>query len=192
MGEVLTVTFVPPKNKKKDYQDNHVTIKYPLVQDLEIATEIYPTEPMQLTFPGERLTWVNPRWWNAPQRSNLNNEDIFVHPETDLANLRRHYESVGWNTFVILQDVTHDGPTAAHRAGFPALYPQDQIELARWGDDVILRLHIDVYSYNGRLVSAPHVEPDPVTNMAEHLAMYENHDEIRGPLAVSMFTNFYV
>lgn len=149
-------------------------------------------ENTQEIFPGDRISWVNPRWSSAPERTNLNTDDIFMHSEKDLASLRGHYESLGWNTLVILQDVTHEGPTAAHRAGFPALYPQDQIELARWGDDVILRLHIDVYWYEGILVSAPHVEPDPVTNPAEHWAMYENHDEIRGPLAVNIFKRFFV
>ena len=149
-------------------------------------------ENTQQDFPGERISWINPRWSSAPEKTNLNTNDIFMHSETDLADLRGHYESLGWNTLVILQDVTHEGPTAAHRAGFPALYPQDQLELARWGDDVILRLHIDVYWHDGILVSAPHVEPDPVTNPAEHWAMYENHDEIRGSLAVNIFKRLYV
>jgi hypothetical protein len=149
-------------------------------------------ENTQQVFPGEQISWINPRWSSAPERTNLNTRDIFVHSETSLPDLRGHYESLGWNTLVLLQDVTHEGPSAAHRAGFAALYPQDQTELARWGDDAILRLHIDVYWYEGMLVSAPHVEPDPVTNPAEHLAMYENHDEIRGSLAVNLFKRFFV
>jgi hypothetical protein len=72
------------------------------------------------------------------------------------------------------------------------MYPEDEIELARWGDDVVLRTHVDVCWFHRKLVSVPHVEPDPACNPREHLAMYENHDEIRGSLAVKIFKRFFV
>lgn len=155
----------------------------------------YPPFELVQFYPGwpwERITWVYPRWSSAPQRSNLNVQDVYVHSEADLGSLRYRYSSLGWDTFVILQDVTHDGPTAAHRSGFPRMYPEDEIELARWGDDVVLRTHVDVCWFHRKLVSVPHVEPDPACNPREHLAMYENHDEIRGSLAVKIFKRFFV
>jgi hypothetical protein len=140
------------------------------------------------------LSWqpVWDRWSSAPERSNLNPEDLFIHHDSSLPSLHFHYASVGWTTYVILQDVTHQGPTTAHPVGFPNLYPEDQIELARWGDNVVLRVHTDVCWFQAKLTSIPHVEPDPVFNPREHLAMYENHDEIRGPLAVKLLTRFFV
>jgi len=130
------------------------------------------------------------RWSSAPERSNLNPEDFLTHSDSSLSSLCFHYASVGWNPYVILQDVTHQGPTAAHAIGYPNLYSDDELELARWGDNVVLRVHTDVCWLEGKLISIPHVEPDPVFNPMEHIAMYENHDEIRGPLAVKLLARF--
>jgi hypothetical protein len=140
----------------------------------------------------ESWQWIWDRWLSAPERSNLNMEDVFVHSESSPSDLRFHYSSVGWNPYVILQDVTHQGPTTAHAVGLPRFYPDDEIELARWGDNVVLRVHTDVCWFLGKLTSISHVEPDPVFNPSEHVAMYENHDEIRGPLAVKLLTRFFL
>jgi hypothetical protein len=144
-----------------------------------------------VALPADVFRWVRPEWPWAPERLNLNPQDVYTHLETDLGSLRYRYSCLGWNTNVVFQDINHDGPTAARRSGFPAMYPEDEFDLSRWGDDVVLRLHVDVCWYRGGLVSSPHVEPDPRSNWQEHLAMYENHDEIRGPLAVRIFRRFF-
>ena len=56
--------------------------------------------------------------------------------------------------------------------GYPKEWPNALGELSKWGDNVILRLHVDVCTLQGKLVSQPHVEPDPEYNAKEHLDMW--------------------
>jgi hypothetical protein len=43
----------------------------------------------------------------------------------------------------------------------------------------------------GKLVSQPNVEPDPKYNPKEHLVMWKNEDEVRGPTAVQILRDFF-
>jgi hypothetical protein len=74
----------------------------------------------------------------------------------------------------------------------PALpEPSSFGELSKWGENVILRLHVDVCMFNGKLASQPHVEADPEYTAKEHLDMWRKKNEIRGSLAVQIFQEFF-
>jgi hypothetical protein len=137
-----------------------------------------------------RHWWI--RWDSVPERTDLHTTDVFVHQS--LGNpflLRRQYMSEGWNTYVVLQDITHKGPTTAIAIGYPKEWASQSSQLSRWGADVILRLHVDICRINGKLASYPHVEPDPEYNPKEHLEMYQKKNEIRGDLALQIFREFF-
>jgi hypothetical protein len=134
--------------------------------------------------------WV--RWDDISEMTDLKSTDVFLHENLSNAFLlRKQYLSEGWNTYVILQDITHNGPTAAIAIGYPKEWPNHLSELSKWGADVILRLHVDICGINGRLASYPHVEPDPEYNPKEHLEMYQKKNEIRGALALQIFREFF-
>ena len=134
--------------------------------------------------------WV--RWDTIPERTDLQSTDVFVHENLGNAFLlRKQYMSEGWNTYVILQDITHKGPTTAIAIGYPKEWSNHFSELSKWGADVILRLHVDICRINGKLASYPHVEPDPEYNPKEHLEMYQKKNEIRGALALQIFREFF-
>jgi len=136
-----------------------------------------------------RHWWI--RWDRVPEKPNVNTVDVLLHDVTNPFLLRKQYLSQGWNTTVILQDVTHDGPTTAMAIGYPKEWPNALGELSKWGENVILRLHVDVCMFQGKLVGQPHVEPDPEYNAKEHLDMWRKKDEIRGSLAVQILQEFF-
>jgi hypothetical protein len=136
-----------------------------------------------------RHWWI--RWDRVPEKTNVNTTDILFHDVTNPFLLRKQYLSQGWNTAVIMQDATHDGPTTAMAIGYPKEWPNAASELSKWGDNVILRLHVDVCTLQGKLVSQPHVEPDPEYNAKEHLDMWRKKNEIRGSLAVQILQEFF-
>jgi len=134
--------------------------------------------------------WV--RWDKIPERTDLQSTDVFVHENLGNAFLlRKQYMSEGWNTYVIMQDITHKGPTTAIAIGYPKEWSNHSSELSKWGTEVILRLHVDICRINGKLASYPHVEPDPEYNPKEHLEMYQKKNEIRGALALQIFREFF-
>jgi hypothetical protein len=136
-----------------------------------------------------RHWWI--RWDRVPEKPNVNAADVLLHDVTNPFLLRKQYLSQGWNTTVILQDATHDGPTTAMAIGYPKEWPNALGELSKWGENVILRLHVDICMFQHKLVSQPHVEPDPEYNTKEHLDMWRKKDEIRGSLAVQILQEFF-
>jgi hypothetical protein len=56
---------------------------------------------------------------------------------------------------------------------------------------MILRLHVDICRLHGKLVSQPHVEPDPEYNPKEHWDMYRKKNEIRGAVALQILREFF-
>jgi hypothetical protein len=136
-----------------------------------------------------RDRWI--RWGSVPEKTDLNPENVLTHDVANPFLLRQQYSSQGWNTAVIMQDVTHGGPTTAIAIGYPVAWPNAMSDLSKWGNEVILRLHVDVCKFGGKLVSQPHVEPDPEYNPKEHMDMWSSKNEIRGPLAVQMLQEFF-
>jgi hypothetical protein len=137
-----------------------------------------------------RRFWI--RWNSVPEKTDLKDTDILDHGNMRSPFLlRKQYMSQGWETYVILQDATHNGPTTAIAIGSPEEWADASSDLSKWGKDVILRLHVDVCSFQGKLVSQPHVEPDPEYNAKEHLYMYRKKDEIRGAVAVQLLRAFF-
>jgi hypothetical protein len=131
------------------------------------------------------------RWKNVPERTDLQASDIHTHDVTNAFLLHKQYVSEGWNTNVTLEDRSHKGPTTAIVIGRSKDWPSLSEELSRWGKGVILRLHVDIFQSLGKLVSYPHVEPDPETNPKEHLDMWRKKNEIRGVIAVRIFREFF-
>ena len=131
------------------------------------------------------------RWDSLPERSGLKSDEIFIHRLTRLPDVKKTYEALGWNTTVILQNPTHEGPTTAKPIGFPYNFPEHRIQLSRWGDQIVLRLHVDLCRYYGKIVSWPHAEPDPKYEPEKHLEMFLIKNELRGPMILGIFGLFY-
>jgi hypothetical protein len=137
---------------------------------------------------------IQPRavsWDSAPDRDDLPSDQIFIHRISDLQALKKSYQSQGWNTDVILQSPSHKGPTTAKPVGFPFNFTLFTQLFSRWGEVVVLRLHIDVIRYKGRLASWPHAEPDPKYEPEKHIEMFIAKNEIRGEPVVSVLGQFY-
>jgi hypothetical protein len=131
-------------------------------------------------------------WDNLPDcRTDIPPDEIFIHRLTRLTDIRKRYEALGWDTTVILQDPNHRGPTTAKPIGFPYNFPEYRVQLTRWGDQVVLRLHVDLCRYYGKIVSWPHAEPDAKYEPEKHLEMYLAQNELRGPMVLSIFGLFY-
>jgi hypothetical protein len=130
-------------------------------------------------------------WDNLPERSDLRSDEIFIHRLNRLPDIRKRYEDLGWNTTVILQDPRHKGPTTAKPIGFPYNFPEHQVPLSRWGSQVVLRLHVDLCRYYGKIVSWPHAEPDAKYETEKHFEMFLAQNELRGPIILSIFGLFY-
>ena len=131
------------------------------------------------------------RWDNVPVRDDLRSDQIFIHRIAKPLQVRDSYEKQRWNTDVILQSPTHNGPTTAHPIGFPFNFPSVSQLFSKWGDVVILRLHVDIVRYKGKLASWPHAEPDPKYEPEKHIEMFLAGNEIRGPEVISIFGQFY-
>ena len=130
-------------------------------------------------------------WENLPERSDLRSDEIFIHRLTRLPDIKKAYETQGWVTTVILQSPTHKGPTTAKPIGFPYNFPQYRVPLSRWGNEVVLRLHVDLCRFYGKIVSWPHAEPDPKYEPEKHSEMFLSKNELRGPVILSVFGLFY-
>jgi len=130
-------------------------------------------------------------WDRLPERSDLKSDEIFIHRLQRLPDIKKTYEALGWNTTVILQNPTHQGPTTAKPIGFLYNFPENRVLLSRWGDETVLRLHVDLCRFYGRIVSWPHVEPDPKYEPEKHLEMFLAKNELRGPVILSIFGLFY-
>ena len=130
-------------------------------------------------------------WETLPERSVLRSDEIFIHRLIRLPDVKKAYETQGWDTGVILQSPTHIGPTAARPIGFPYNSPEYRVPLSRWGDRVVLRLHVDLCRYYGKIVSWPHLEPDPGYEPDKHWEMFLAESELRGPMVLSIFGLFY-
>ena len=131
------------------------------------------------------------RWRSVPEKTDLQASDIHAHELTNAFLLRKQYVSEGWNTNVTFEDVSHKGPTTAIAIGSSKDWPSLSEVLSRWGKETILRLHVDIFQSYGKLVSYPHVEPDPETNPKQHLDMWRKKNEIRGTTAVRIFREFF-
>jgi hypothetical protein len=137
---------------------------------------------------------IQPRtinWDNLLERSDLRSDEVFIHRLTRLPDIRKRYEALGWDTTVILQNPTHKGPTAAKPIGFPYNFPEHRVPLSRWGGQVVLRLHVDLCRYYGKIVSWPHAEPDAKYEPEKHWEMFLAKNELRGPTVLSIFGLFY-
>lgn len=130
-------------------------------------------------------------WDNLPERSDLRSDEIFIHRLIRLPDVEKAYEAQGWNVTVILQSPTHTGPAAAKPIGFPYNFPHYRVPLSRWGEQVVLRLHVDLYRYYGKIVSWSHAEPDPKYEPEKHWEMFLAKNELRGPMILSIFGSFF-
>ncbi len=130
-------------------------------------------------------------WDIASTNDNLSSDQIFIHRISDLRTLKKSYQDQGWNTDVLLQSPSHKGPTAARPIGFPFNFITFAPPLSRWGNVIVLRLHVDIIYYKEQLASWPHIEPDPKYEPEKHLEMYLASNEIRGEPVVNIFGQFY-
>ena len=146
---------------------------------------------MPITIPREEIRVRTISWETLPERSALKSDEIFVHRLTRLPDVKKTYETQGWDTTVILQSPTHIGPTAAKPIGFPYNFPEYRVPLSRWSDRVVLRLHVDLCRYYGKVVSWAHLEPDPEYDPEKHWETFLANNELRGPMTLSIFGLFY-
>jgi hypothetical protein len=131
------------------------------------------------------------KWDTIPVRDDLKLDQIFIHRISDPQALRENYQHNGWDTEVVLQSPSHDGPTTAKPIGFPFNFVPFARDFSRWGPSVVLRLHVDIVRNYGKLVSWPHLEPDPRYEPEKHVEMYLAKNEIRGEAVIDVFGQFY-
>jgi hypothetical protein len=137
---------------------------------------------------------IQPRtvnWDSVPTRDDLKPHQIFIHRISHPQALKRTYDGQGWDTEVVLQSPSHDGPTAAKPIGFPFNFNPFTQLFSRWGAIVVLRLHVDIVRNKGKLASWPHLEPDPKYELEKHIEMYLAKNEIRGEPVLAVFGQFY-
>jgi hypothetical protein len=130
-------------------------------------------------------------WGTIPVRDDLKFDQIFKHRISDPQALRTSYQRKGWDTEVVLQGPSHDGPTTAKAIGFPFNFVPFTQVFTRWGPSVVLRLHVDIVRNKGKLASWLHLEPDPKYELEKHIQMLLAKNEIRGESVVSVFGQFY-
>ena len=129
-------------------------------------------------------------WVSVPTREDLRPDQIFIHRISEPQAVRNAYHQQGWDTEVILQG-PHEGPTVAKAIGFPFNFGPFAQLFSRWGTSVVLRLHADIVRKNGKLVSWPHLEPDPGYEPGKHVEMYLAKNEIRGEPVLVVLGQFY-
>ncbi len=115
-------------------------------------------------------------------------KDYVMHNTGDETKVRRLYEQNGFKTAFLMQDpFGHPGPTVACPIGFPFNLPEPFEELKRF-NRWICRIHVDITQHpNGRLVSVPHIEPDPAFHKLAHLwDTFIKGNVVRGEAAVKV------
>lgn len=93
-------------------------------------------------------------------------------------------EAANFDTDVVLQSHSHREPTAAKAIGMPLNFPYG--DFARWGNHVVLRIHVGVYSLGEKKIIVPHVEPCPRWSPLEHMDMVKRKNEVKGEEAVAV------
>ena len=105
-------------------------------------------------------------------------EDYVLHETTDVTEIKNLYVENGFETKFLIQDpFGHPGPTVACPVGFPFNLPESFPELRRF-NRWICRVHVDICKRpdDQKLISVPHIEPDPSFHKVDHLW----HTFIRG------------
>jgi hypothetical protein len=115
-------------------------------------------------------------------------EEYVIHKTEDVAKTKQLYEQNGFETEVLMQDpFGHPGPTVACPIGFPFNLPEPFKELRRF-NRWICRIHVDICQHpDRRLVSVPHIEPDPGFHKLAHLwDTFIKGNVVRGEVAVKV------
>lgn len=115
--------------------------------------------------------------------------DYIEHDTSDVDKIKAMYLESGFETDVILQDpIGHRGPTVACPIGFPSTLHKPYKELRRF-NRWICRVHVDIGgpSKTLKLVSVPHIEPDPKFDLLDHIwYTFICNWVVRGPPAVEI------
>lgn len=101
----------------------------------------------------------------------LTRSSYITHNTSDVTEIRELYSESGFDTKVILQDpFGHRGPTVACPIGFPSTLRKRYKELRRF-NRWICRVHVDIGDLpkTQRLISIPHIEPDPAFHTLDHI-----------------------
>jgi len=115
-------------------------------------------------------------------------EDYIQHETEDVAEIKQIYKQNGFETELIMQDpFGHPGPTVACPIGFPFNLPEPFQELKRF-NRWICRIHVDICQHpNRKLISVPHIEPDPTFHKLAHLwDTFIKGNVVRGEVAVKV------
>jgi hypothetical protein len=89
-----------------------------------------------------------------------------------------------FDTEIVLESHTHEGPTAAIPIGYHWLW-RNHPSFRRWGK-APLRLHLEVFKSAAYCIIVPHVEPDPAPDPLGHIKSVEDCSAIVGEEAVDV------
>ena len=114
------------------------------------------------------------------------------HGQVSMKRLKDKLSKYGFNTDVLLQSHEHPEPTAELCIGLPRNFPMfnDGEQLGRWGNNIILRLHIGIFKYGSDLLSVPHIEPDPMFCALDHMIMFVKNNAAYGEVACIILQAF--
>ena len=128
---------------------------------------------------GYRISWESaPPFWSSDLTLGI------LFSQSTIWSIKEILESANFDTDVVLQSHSHREPTAAKAIGMPLNFPYG--DFARWGDRVVLRIHVGVYSLGEKKIVVPHVEPCPRWSPLEHMVMVKRKDEVKGREAVEV------
>ena len=127
---------------------------------------------------------------NIPEYSE--SHSFVNHGQISLKRVRDKLNVAGFDTDVLLQSHEHPEPTAAMSIGFSRNFPMfnDKDQLGRWGNEVVLRIHLGIFKMGSDIISVPHIEPDPKFCPLEHMMMYMRNDAIYDESAYVMLEAF--
>jgi hypothetical protein len=114
------------------------------------------------------------------------------HGQVSLKRLKDKLFKYGFNTDVLLQSHEHPEPTAELCIGVPRNFPmfREKEQLSKWGNDIVLRIHLGIFKQGSDLVSVPHIEPDPKFCPLEHMMMFMRNDAEYDEVACVLFQAF--
>jgi hypothetical protein len=163
--------------------------KVPTLLEVEKANSKLINAEWTITKAEGKLT-LRARTEKEPKPFKYKPNEYILHETKDVNQVKQMYVDCGFETKIILQDpFGHPWPSVVCPIGFPFTFPKIYPELRRY-NRWICRVHTEICVNNDhRLVSVPHIEPDPCFHAASHiLDTYIKGNVVRGTVAVELLT----